>query len=52
MAARRDLSNVGVVIEDFHADDALWSVELIDFFRLLVLNKRNELTVSTDQGVV
>lgn len=48
MATRRDLSNIGIVFEGFHADDALWSVELIDFFRLLVLNKRNELSVSVD----
>ena len=46
MATARDLSNLGVLLELFHANDALSCIELVDLFHILpILNHRNELGV-------
>ena len=46
MATARDLSNLGVLLELFHANDTLSCIELVDLFHILpILNHRNELGV-------
>ena len=52
VTARGNLSDIGAVSENFHADDALWSVELVDFLCFAVFNIRDQLGVAVNKGVM
>ena len=49
VTARGDLSDISAVSESLHANDALWSVELVDFLRFAVLDNRDQFGVAVNK---
>lgn len=52
MAARWNFTNLYSILESFHAYDALWGVEFVDFLGFAILKVGYQLAVSINQRVV
>ena len=52
VTTRGDFPHVHPVCKRFHADDALWSIKLIDFLGLSILDIGYQLAVSVNQRVM